>query len=242
MIVVNETAARVFWGGDWVRGRIRPQGVEDAWRRVIGVVADVKVEDLREPPTPMVYYSAEQLAPTSFAIVARTPGDPAALLPALRTALRDVRASLPVTRLTTLDAHLGDGLTGLRMVAALLGGFSLLALLLAGLGVYAAVSFAVERRTRELGIRVVLGAEPMRLAWMVVGESLVVVGTGLAAGLSLATLAGRGVQAMLFGVESVDGATFAASAALLLAAAGAAALLPAWRAARANPTEALRSQ
>src|SRR5690606_36129121 len=204
VIVVNETAARLVWAEDALGGRSRPHGAEGAWRRVVGVVADVKVNDLREPPTPMVYYSAEQAGLTAFDVVVRTAGAPAALLGPLRSALRDVRPSLPVTRLETLDAHLGNALAQLRGVTALLGAFSLLALLLAGLGVYAAVSFAVERRTRELGIRIVLGAAPARLAWTVVGESLAVVATGLVLGLGLATLAMRGVQAMLFGVGSVD--------------------------------------
>lgn len=98
VIVVNEAAARAYWGGNAVGGRLRSQGSDSDWREVVGVVADIKVTDLTEGPTPMIYYSSEQVVPGGFSVVARTPGDPATLLPALRGALREVRASLPVTR------------------------------------------------------------------------------------------------------------------------------------------------
>jgi len=242
VIVVNEAAARAFWGGDAVGGRIRAQGAEGAWREVIGVVADVKVNDLQEGPTPMIYYAAGQAGILSFTIVARTPGDPVALVGPLRSALRDVRASLPVTRLIPLEAHLGDALRTPRMIAAFMGGFSLLAMLLACLGVYAVVSFTVERRTQELGIRMALGAATSRVITMVVGESLIVVATGVVAGLLIASLAMRGIAGLLFGVGTADGITFAGAAVLLLGAAGAAAFLPARRAAAADPVDVLRGQ
>ncbi|HEX7117182.1 MAG TPA: ABC transporter permease [Longimicrobiales bacterium] len=240
VVLVNETAARVFWGGDALGGRIRPQGSSGAWMEVVGVVADVKVSDLREPPTPMVYYSADQVALGAFTIVARTAGAPAALTAGLRSALREVRPSLPVTRLGPLDAHLGETLAGLRAAAALLGAFSLLAIVLAGFGVYAVVTFTVERRARELGIRMALGAAPSRLVWTVVGRTLLVVAAGVVAGLAVAAFAMRVLDSLLFGVGSADGVTFTMAAALLAVAGGAAAFLPARRAARADPVEALR--
>jgi putative ABC transport system permease protein len=242
VVVVNETAARLFFGGNAVGQRIRPQAAPDAWREVIGVVADVKVTDVTEPPAPMFYYSAEQAPPLGFTVGARTSGDPAALTEALRAALREARASLPVTRQGALEAHVAAGLATARTAVALMSGFSLLALLLALLGVYAAVSFNVERRTRELGVRMALGATHTCLARMVVGESVLVVALGVAAGLGLAALVSRGLSGVLFGVEPMDAATFAGAAALLIVTAAAAAFLPAHRAARANPVEALRTQ
>ncbi len=244
VILVNETAARTFWGSEEaaLRGRIRAQGSTDAWREVVGVVSDVKVVDLREAPTPMIYYSAEQAGISVFSLVARTSGDAVSLTGALRSALREVRPSLPVTRLLTLEAHLGNALAALRITATLLGAFSLLALLLASLGVYAVVSFSVQRRTQEMGIRVALGASRSRIVQLVVGESLIVVVLGLVAGLWLAVLASRGLEGMLFGVGAVDEVTFAAASVLLLLAASIAAFVPARRAAGANPVEVLRSQ
>jgi len=202
----------------------------------------VTVADVTEAPTPMIYRSAEQFGAMAFSVVARTSGDPATLTSALPSALRGVRASLPVTRLLPLEAHLGDALALHRTAAALMGGFSMLALLLASLGIYAVVAFTVERRTQELGIRVALGATREAVVRMVVRESLGSVALGLAAGLVLAVIAMRGLDGVLFGVPPVDGVTFAGAAGLLLAAACVAAFLPARRAARANPVEVLRRQ
>jgi ABC-type antimicrobial peptide transport system permease subunit len=206
---------------------------------VVGVLEDVRVNSLREPPTPMMYFSADQATLGSFYIVVRA-ANPGSVMGALRAAVRDVRATLPVTRLTTLTAYLGGTLSQARLAALLLGGFSLLGLLLAGLGVYAVVSFGVERRTQEMGIRAALGASSALIMRMVIGESLVSVGIGLGLGLALATLATRGLSGMLFGVEAGDPATFAAAAALLLGAAGIGAWGPARRAGRADPIESLR--
>lgn len=241
VVVVNETAARLYWGGSAPGGRIRAQSSPDAWRTVVGVVADSKVSSFSEPPTPMIYYSAEQAGVSAFLVVARTAGDPAALLSPLRVALADVRSTLPVTQLAALDNMLGDTLAGARILTLLMGAFSLLALLLASLGVYAVVSFNVERRSQELGIRAALGAAQSRLVGAVVGESLVAVGLGVGVGLWLALLAVRGLEGLLFGVETFDALTFSVAALLLLGAAATAALLPALRVGRIDPVDVLRS-
>ncbi|HET7131420.1 MAG TPA: FtsX-like permease family protein, partial [Gammaproteobacteria bacterium] len=198
--------------------------------------------DLQEPPTPMMYYAAEQVAVGGFSVAVRTTGDPAALLGSLPRALREVRESLPVTRLEPFAAHVTSALMAARTTALLMGAFAALALLLAGLGIYAAVSFAVERRTHEIGIRVALGATGTRLVRMVVGESLAVAGIGIAAGLGLAALAALAMRSLLFGVAPMDGASFAAAALVLAAAAGLAAFVPARRAAAANPSDVLRDR
>jgi ABC-type antimicrobial peptide transport system permease subunit len=123
-----------------------------------------------------------------------------------------------------------------------MGAFAGLALLLAGLGIYAVVSFTVERRTQEIGIRVALGATAPRLMRMVVGEALTVAGIGVVVGLGLAVLAALGLRGILFGVSPIDGASLAAAAASLVVAAGVAAFVPARRAASANPSDVLRNQ
>jgi hypothetical protein len=239
VVLVNQTAADRFWGGDALGRRIRPQGSPDAWREVVGVVGDVKVGALQEPPTPMIYFSAEQTAVGCCFVVARAGGDPEALIPALRAALEEVAPQLSATRLTTLESHLGDALTAPRAAAAMMGAFSLIALVLATLGVYAVVAFAVARRASELGIRVALGAARARLIGMVVGESLIPVGLGVAAGLGLAWLGAPALQGVLFGVGALDPLAYLGGAALLVLVAGLAAWVPAWRAARANPVDVL---
>jgi predicted permease len=243
VVMVSETAARMFFGGNAVGRRVRGQNAAE-WREVVGVVADVKVESLQEPPTPLLYASTDQVALGGFTVVARTAGEPAALLPALRSALREVRASLPVTRLEPLAGQVAAALEASRGTAVLMGGFAALAMLLAGLGIYASVSFAAERRTHEIGIRVALGATAARLTRMVVGESLTVAGVGIVAGLGLAVLAGLGLSAagVLFGVAPVDAVSFVAAVGVLAVATALAAFVPARRAASANPSDVLHNQ
>jgi ABC-type antimicrobial peptide transport system permease subunit len=189
-----------------------------------------------------MYYSAEQVGAGAFNVVVRAAGDPAALLGVLPRALRDVRESLPITRIGTLEDHLAGALAAARTSALLMGAFAGLALLLAGLGVYAAVSFSIERRTHELGIRVALGATASGLIGMVVSGSLKLVAIGVGVGLVLAVLVARGMQAFLFGVEPLDPASLATAALLLTAAASVAAFVPAQRAVRASPSSVLRDQ
>ena len=174
--------------------RLRPQGSPDAWRRVIGVVANAKVGSVYEDPTPMFYVAAEQLGLfPAFTVVVRTADDPKPLLPALRAALREAGPELPLERLSTIESHLDEALAGSRTAATFMGGFSLVALLLASMGVYAMVSFSVAGRSGEMGIRVAMGAPRLRLIAMVVGESLV--GGGGAPGRARGGACGRGLLA-----------------------------------------------
>ena len=242
VVIVSETTARLYFGGDAVGRRVRPQDDPAAWREVVGVVADVKVTELQEPPTPLMYFSSEQVNPGGFSIVVRTPGDPAALLGTLPAALRDVRASLPVTRIEPFEVHLAGALEAARTSALFMGAFAALALVLAGLGIYAAVSFSVGLRAQEIGIRVALGATAPRLIRMVVTASLKLVCIGVFVGLVLAMLAAQGMQSVLFGVAPLDGVSFAGAALVLIGAAALAAFVPARRAVRASPSDVLRSQ
>lgn len=241
-IIVNETAAIRFWGSaqSALGRRVRSQGGE-IWRPVVGVVADAAVRSLSEPQRPMMYFSARQMGMGSPYLVARTAGTPSDLLTPMREAVGEVRGSLTVEGQGTLRGWLGEGLAGPRLATTLMGGFSLLALLLAGLGVYAVVSFGVARRTAELGIRMALGASRGSVVGMVVREMGATVAAGVLLGLALALAVAGRIEALLYGVEPLDPLTFGGAVLFLAAVAGLAAWLPARRAARTDPVEALRA-
>lgn len=240
IVMVNEAAARRFWAGDAVGGRIRPQSRADAWRRVVGVVADHSVERPGDSSTPMLFYPMGRSGIAAAYVVARsaTAGDD--ILPTLRSELRRVNPALPVSELDTMEGRMGDALTTPRFTAALLGAFALLAVLLASLGIYSVVSFSVARRTAELGIRVALGAGRGRLVASAVLRTLSYASVGIVVGIGLAALAVPLLEGLLFGVSTTDPTSFLGSVALLLALSAFAAWLPARRAAHADPVEALR--
>lgn len=240
-ILINEAAARRFWGdADAVGRRMRGQGSEEWTRTVVGVVEDTPVSSLSESFRPMFYFSTRQASFAPGYVVARTDGDPAALLEPMRRVMGALSVSPTMTAQGTLTGHFGATLATPRLAARAMGAFSLLALLLAGLGVYAVVSFSVQRRTSELGIRMALGAERSRVVHMVVREVVGVVLTGLAVGLGFSALAVPRLGGMLYGVPALDPLTFGGAVLVLLAVAGGAAYVPARRAATADPVEALR--
>jgi putative ABC transport system permease protein len=240
-ILVTEAAARRFWGdADPIGRRMRGQGSERWARTVVGVVGNAPVSRLGEVAQPMFYYTTRQ---TSFApsyVVVRSDGDPAALLAPMRRTLAEVSPSAVVSRQGTLASHFGGTLATPRMAARAMGAFSALALLLAGLGIYAVVSFSVARRTSELGIRMALGAERSGVVRMVVREVAGVVIAGLLVGLVVSALAASRLGGLLYGVEGLDPVSFGGAVLVLLAVAWAAAYVPARRASRADPVEALR--
>jgi putative ABC transport system permease protein len=242
VLMVNETAARRFWGGDAVGRRMRPQSAQDRWLDVIGVVGDTKVRQLGEPATPLIYAPLAGAGAGAVYILVRSSGDASAIVEAIRGETRATNPSLPISDLGTLDHHLLEGLASPRMVAELLGGFSAIAMLLTALGINAVLSFSVARRTGELGIRMALGAERRSVVAAVVGEVLLSVLIGLAIGFAVAAVAAVRVEPLLFGVHGLDPAAFALAASLLLLIAGIAAYLPARRAVAIDPVEALRTQ
>ena len=240
-VLVNETAARVFWGGtDVVGRRMRGQG-SDRWRSVIGVVSDAPVGGLAEDVTPAFYYSQRQTGGMgSFFLVARTPQDPADALSAIRQRTQETRGGITIDGQGTLVDHFGEGLAASRFTAGLLGGFSFLALALAGLGVYAVISFGVARRSAELGLRMALGAGSRQVTFSVVRDVLGTVMTGLAIGLVLSLLAAPRITSLMYGVDGRDPLAIWGSVGIITAVAALAAWAPARRAARADPVEALR--
>jgi predicted permease len=242
VVVVNEAFVRRFWPGrDGVGERIvLPWHDGEVEMEVIGVARDGKYSSLGEEPTPYIFYPHRQLYRSQMAVVVRTQGEPTAVLPEVRRQVAALDATLPVYEVKTLVAHLGTALFPARAAATLLSLTGVLALVLAAVGLYGVLAYLVTLRTREIGIRVALGALREDVVRLVVGRGLRLAGTGLAIGLALAALVTRFASFLLYGTSPLDPATFGAVVMLLLAVAVVAAWMPARRAAAVEPVVALR--
>jgi predicted permease len=240
--IVNETAAKRFWPGESPVGRqFSPQGSERAVH-IVGVAKDTKVERLREPATPLFYFPIAQSPDPDVVLVARGPTAPEEITGMLRKMVRDVSPSLMIMDAKTMEENVDMILLPGRIAAFLLGGFGLLALTLASIGLYGVVSFSVARRTREMGIRMSLGADVRALITMILRSAMALVGIGGAVGLATAFLLGQLVRHVLYGVGPWDLATILAAPFVLGCVAAAAALIPALRAGRVDPVEALKCE
>jgi putative ABC transport system permease protein len=243
--VINETLGRAFFGGgDPIGQRIKlgAPGSPRPWRTVVGITADVRDRALALPASPEIAVPLAQDPPSSIVIVARTAGDPIRLVPELQAVVRAADPSLPITDVRTLDRIVADSVAGRRSPALLLAGFALLAVILAGLGTYGVMSYAVSGRAHEMGVRMALGARPGDVARIVLGEGVLLACAGAVLGLGGAAMAGRGLSALLFEVRPADPLTFTAAAAASVAVAVAACARPALRAARVDPGVALREE
>jgi ABC-type antimicrobial peptide transport system permease subunit len=178
----------------------------------------------------------------SASLALRAAGDPLALAAALKAAVAKVDKDLAVTQIRTMDEIAADSVARPRFRAQLLGGLALLALLLSAVGVFGVLAFAVAQRKREFGIRMAMGAQIADVLSLVLGRGLKIALAGVAAGLLGTALMARSMATLLFGVQPLDPATFASTAALLALVALAAAAIPAWRAARVDPAIALRDE
>jgi putative ABC transport system permease protein len=246
VVVVSDALARRYWPGqDPVGRRIRTPmpspPYEQTWMTVIGVTAPARYRELQASRLD-VYMSYLQAEEPLRHLVVRTTADPLSLTPAVRAAVKSVDRELILTDVTSMAALVDVALGGARFAMQVLAAFALVALLMAALGIYGVVAFVVGRRTREVGIRMALGARAADVLSLVVRQGMAPVAAGLAVGVAAALALGRLSASLLFEVPPHDPLTLAAAAAVLTAAALLACALPARRAARIDPAQALRDE
>jgi putative ABC transport system permease protein len=243
-VIINATMARQFWPGQSPIGRRITFGEtgDDDWLTVIGVVADVKQGSLVDEARPQMYAPQSQTALEEMALLVRTGADPAQLPPAIRQVVRSLDPDVPVSEFRLLDDIRSASLSTDRFRTILLGAFAGLALLLAAVGVYGVISYGVTQQSREIGIRMALGARRAEILRLVLGEGMLPVAVGLVVGVLAAAALSRFLGSLLYAVAPLDPSTFAAMSAVLTVVALAACLLPARRATRVDPVRAIRSE
>jgi predicted permease len=247
VIVINEALARRHWPGENPVGQrisfVGPEGPD--WWEIIGVVGATRHSGADRPADPALYIAHAQKTwdwMSWMTIVARTDGAPLALAPAFREALRQIDDRLPIERLSTMNELYADSNARRRFAATLFGGFAALALVLGVIGIYGVLSYSVARRTRDIGVRIALGARRSSVAAAVVRQGLTLAVAGVVIGLAAAYVLTRFLESLVFGITTTDTVTFVAVPILLTAVAALAAYLPARRATRVDPVQALRAE
>jgi putative ABC transport system permease protein len=242
VIISASTAVRVWGAADPIGAQVR-LGNSQAWRTVVGVVGDVHDDDLAAPIGPAMYTPETQI-PSAYltAIVKSANDDPASLGAAVRHALRELDSTVPVYGVATLSSLVDKASAQRDFVARLLAAFAAAAVFLAAIGLYGVVSYGVSQRTRELGVRLALGAQPRDVLRLVLGGGFTLVAIGVGAGLAAAFAMTRVLGTLVYGVSHVDPATFALATLLLVAVALLAHWVPVRRALRIDPAGALRAE
>jgi putative ABC transport system permease protein len=249
VVIINETLAKRFFPGvDPVGRRIknggpeRPIGPRNPWMTIVGVVGDINYSGLDAAPEPVVYYAFRQAPAGDQYVVLRTTADPQSLASAARVAVGELDKDLPVTNLRTMDELMSESMASPRFRTTLVSLFAVVGVLLAAIGIYGVMAYAVAERTHELGVRMALGADRGDVLRMVIGDAMRLVAGGVTLGVIGAAAASRLIGSLLFGITPTDPTTFAGIVALLTATALVASYVPARRATRVDPMIALRHE
>jgi predicted permease len=237
--VINETLAARYWKDADPIGRRFHFG-DEQWVTVVGIARDAKYRTLNEKPSPMIYLPVLQFYRSDLNLHVRTEGDPAGYTAAVQNEIRAMDPNLPVFNIRTMEANIRAASFQQRMASGLLGVFGLLALGLAAVGIYGVISYSVSQRTREMGIRIALGAQRRDILRLILGQGLRLTVVGLVIGLGAAFGVSRFMASLLFGVSTTDVVTFAVLPLLLAGVAMLACWVPARRATRIDPIRALR--
>jgi putative ABC transport system permease protein len=240
--LVSAAFAREYWGtADPIGQRLSASFDGDpVVREIVGIVADVRETGLDQPPTPEVYFPYAQAPSGGIEFVLRTSVPPRTVVGAVRRQLAAVNAAMPVASVSTLDELLAASTRAPRVVLAVLGAFASIALMLAGLGIFGVMTHLTRSRTKEVSIRLALGATSREILGLILGEAFGLAAIGAVIGIVAAMALGQTVRAMLYAVSPIDPATLAAGVAVLLTIAGVAAYVPARRAATVDAVRALR--
>ena len=243
VVIINEAARRMhFKSGNPLGARVSVTGRQGPWREIVGVVGDSAYAELGEHSLPVAYLPVGQHHEPAMTLYVRVSLPPASVVASLRREIQRAEPNLPVSRVETMTQTIATSLYSARMGAWLLAGFGSLAVLLAAIGIYGVLSFSIARRTREMGIRLALGAAPRAVFLSVVRGGMTLVGAGAAIGLIGGYATTRSLERFLYGVPASDPITFAGAATLLIAVALVACIVPARRAMRVDPITALRSE
>jgi putative ABC transport system permease protein len=244
--LLSEAAvAQHFPGEDPIGRRIVlgfSQAGEPVQGEVVGIVGNVRHGALRAAAQPEIYLAQSQLPRTYMSMVVRTDGDPALLATAVTAAVHTLDPALAVSELRTLQNVVAASVATDRFMTVLLTTFSVLALLLAAVGIFGVISYGVVQRRREIGVRLAVGASQGDVVRLIVGGAMRLVAAGMLIGAATALVLTRLLGSLLYGVQPTDPATFAAAASVLLSVALAASVLPAWRAARTSPASVLNAE
>ncbi len=240
VLVINQRFAERYWPGESAVGQRVSVGSTE--REVVGVVETGKYRTLGEDPLPYMYLPFAQAFNSEMTLHVRTAGPPEAILARVRDEVGRLDPGLPLYDARTMQSHLGFSMLPARLAGSVLGGFGLLGLFLAAIGIYGVMAYAVAQRRREIGIRVALGAARDQVIGMVVRQGMWIVGIGVAVGLVGALVAARLIQGLLYTGSGFDPVTFIGVPLVLLAAAGLATYIPARRAAGVDPVTALKSE
>ena len=243
--VINQFMAHRFWPNqDPLGKRFRSTDLRNEWLEVVGVVKDAKVQWIFADPQPFFYVPIAQHYMSLRTLQLRTAGDPAALAPLVEREIHAMDPDMPLFDATTMERTMEgpNGFFLLEMAALFGGGLGLLGLVLALVGVYGVVSYAASQRTQEIGVRMALGARRGEILSLVVRQAMALTIAGVAIGFVGAAFASRALETLLFGITRLDPVTYAGVVLVLLGASGLAAWVPAWRAARVDPSVTLRAE
>jgi predicted permease len=240
VVIANEAMAKHFWPNENAIGKRFHFHGDPGMREIVGVVRNTVENNIGEEPQPVAYLPLAQNYSPAAILLVRTSGRPEAVISSVRSQVQQLDSNLALTNVQTIGELLGQGLWAPRMGAALLAVFGGLALILAIIGVYGVLSYSVNQQTREIGIRMAMGAQTGRVLRLVVGQGMRLAGAGLILGLLVASAAMRVLGSLLFGVSAHDPLTFVAVSLALALAAVLACYIPARRATKVDPIIALR--